>query len=297
MAAFDAFKSLTFQGIKIPFKTYKVKGAYRKHVHEYPHVNGGAPEKLGRSLYEVSVIYEARTGLISKKYQGTQDPFNSLGNLRALYEEGVTEDLHIPHIGTIKAFADSWGEESKNTDRSGILTEVNFIEDQESAFLVLEAVRVKTSDFADAAHKLQDFPGKSGASLWSTINNAIVSVLAIKDQADLYGSLVAAKVDGLASLLGQADATLNEFNDPSNNELLNALHNLWDATLRLKSDILQQDDFLKYYTTPVSMTVGQAAAAIYGDASKGGEIMQLNVLPDPLNIEAGTRLRYYQPKT
>jgi hypothetical protein len=68
----------------------------------------------------------------------------------------------------------------------------------------------------------------------------------------------------------------------------------WDACQRLKAEIQEKDQYLKEYTVPVRMTVGQVAAAIYGDSSKGGEIMQLNIIADPLNIEPGTKLRYYQ---
>lgn len=289
MAEFDKLKPMSFSGIKFPYKSYEVTGAYRKHIHEYPHVPGGAPEKLGRSLYEVSVTVDFRAGLASKKYPQL---ITDLGVLRGLWEDGVTADLHIPHIGTVKMFADGWKERVKNTDRSNIEGDIKFVEDQESAFLVLETIQIKTSDFNDAAYTLQGMP-KSDLSLWSKINNAITSVLAVKDQAELYGSLFAAKIDSLASLLELADKTIDELNDPSRNDLLDALHRLWDATLALRNDILGQDDFLREYTVPLPMSVGQAAGAIWGDSSRGGELMQLNVLSDPLNLQAGTKLRYY----
>lgn len=291
---FDKLKPMSFSGIKFPYKDYSVKGAYRKHVHEYPHVAGGAPEKLGRSLYEVTVSVDFRAGLLSAAATGKKytQLITDLGVLRALWEDGVTADLHIPHIGTIKAFADDWTEAAKNTDRSNISGTIKFIEDQESAFLVLDTIQIKTSDFNDAAYTLQEFP-KSDLSLWSKINNAITSVLAVRDQTQLYGSLFAAKIESLASLLEMADKTLDELNDPSRNDLLDALHRLWDATLSLKNDLLSKDDYLREYTVPLAMTVGQAAGAIWGDSSRGGELMQLNVLADPLNLPAGTKLRYY----
>lgn len=290
MAEFDNLKPMSFAGIPFPYKEYSVKGAYRKHTHEYPHVAGGAQEKLGRSLYEVTVSVDFRAGLASQKYRQL---ITDLGVLRGLWEDGTTEALHIPHIGTVKMFADDWTERVKGTDRSNVAGEIKFVEDQESAFLVLETLQIKTSDFNDACYALQAEP-KSEASLWSSINNAITSIVAIKDSADLYGSLVAAKIDGLASLLEQGDQTLDELNDPSNGALLEAVHRLWDATLKIKNDILQQDDYLREYTVPLVMTIGQAAGAIYGDTSRGGELMQLNVLADPLSIPAGTHLRYYQ---
>lgn len=286
---FDKLKPMSFSGIKFPYKTYEVAGAYRKHIHEYPHVAGGAPEKLGRSLYEVTVTVDFRAGYSSKKYPQL---ITDLGVLRALWEDGVTADLHIPHIGTVKMFADSWKERAKNADRSNIEGDIKFVEDQESAFLVLETIQIKTSDFNDAAYTLQEMPN-SGASLWSKINNAITSVIAVSDQAQLYGSLFSAKIESLASLLEMADKSLDELDDPKNYEQLNALHRLWDATLALRNDIMRQDDYLREYTVPLPMTIGQAAASIWGDSSRGGELMQLNVLADPLNVPAGMKLRYY----
>ncbi len=289
VAAFDKLKPMSFAGIKFPYKEYSVKGAYRKHIHEYPHVAGGAAEKLGRSLYEVTVSVDFRADLASKKYPQL---ITDLGVLRGMWENGETADLHIPHIGTVKMFADDWTERVKGTDRSNVAGEVKFIEDQESAFLVLETIQIKTSDFNDAAYTLQGMP-KSDLSLWSKINNAITSVLAVRDQAELYGSLFAAKIESLASLLELADKTIDELNDPSRNDLLDALHRLWDATLSLKNDLQGQDDYLREYTVPLPMSVGQAAGAIWGDSSRGGELLQLNVLADPLNLPAGTKLRYY----
>lgn len=289
MAEFDKLKPMSFGGIRFPYKEYSVKGAYRKHIHEYPHVAGGAPEKLGRSLYEVTVSVDFRAGLVAKQYPQL---ITDLGVLRGMWEDGVTAELHIPHIGTVKMFADDWTERVKNTDRSNVAGEIKFVEDQESAFLVLETIQIKTSDFNDAAYALQTEP-KSEESLWSKINNAITSVLAVRDEAQLYGSLVAAKIDSLASLLEMADKTLDELNDPANGPLLDALHRLWDATLSLKNDLLAQDDYLREFTVPLPMTVGQAAAAIWGDSSRGGELLQLNVLNDPLSLQPGTVLRYY----
>lgn len=291
---FDKLKPMSFSGVRFPYKDYSVKGAYRKHIHEYPHVAGGAPEKLGRSLYEVTVSVDWRAGLLSAAATGKKytQLITDLGVLRGMWEDGVTAELHIPHIGTIKAFADDWTESAKNTDRSNIAGTIKFIEDQESAFLVLETIQIKTSDFNDAAYTLQGMPN-SGVSLWSKINNAITSVIAVGDQTALYGSLFSAKIESLASLLEMADKTLDELDDPQNYEQLNALHRLWDATLALRNDIMRQDDYLREYTVPLNMTVGQAAAAIWGDSSRGGELMQLNVLADPLNVRAGTKLRYY----
>src|SRR6478735_9059762 len=148
-APFDSFKSLSFAGVKIPYKSYKIKGAYRKHIHEYPHASGGSPEKLGRSLYEVTVTYEANSGEFQPPYhQMLQDLTFAF---HGMWETGVTEALHVPHIGTFKAFADEWDEECHNTNRSGVLTTVKFIEDPVDAQLVFGGDKVTTTTAKQAA--------------------------------------------------------------------------------------------------------------------------------------------------
>lgn len=305
--AFDTLKPMSFAGIQFPFKNYRVKGAIRKHVHEYPHSPGGALEKLGRSLYEVQVSVDFVDGYTHPKYR---QMFTDLGVLRGLFEDQVTERFVIPHIGAIQACAEEWTEDVANTNRNTVKGELKFIEDQSSAFLVVEAATVTTTtlankydEFTIAREKLKD-PEQAAVigaepfaepSIFSQIDNAAIAVLGIKDQSDLYGSLVAAKIDSFASLLRQADSQVNSaINEPPYWEIREALHALWDATQQLGRDVQNKDEYLKEYTVPLRMSVGQIAAALYGDATKGGEIMQLNVLRDPLAVDPGTKVRYYK---
>jgi prophage DNA circulation protein len=292
MAFFDTRKPFSFSGIKFPFKAYRVRGGNRKHVHEYPHVAGGALEKLGRSLYEISVSVDFTDGLDSPKYRNL---ITDLGLLRGLFEDQVTEDLHIPHIGTIKACADEWVEEVIGTNRSTIKGELKFIEDQSSAFLVLSAITISP---AALPARVADFSVKAAPfneDLLSKVDKAANAFLGVFDQAQLYSSLVAAKVEGLSRLLRQADESVKALADPENYELTQAFLHMWESVNNIRRDILERDSFLREFTVPVRMTVGQAAATIYGDASKGGELMQLNVISDPLNLEPGTKLQYYDP--
>lgn len=292
MAFLDTQKPFAFAGVKVPFKSYRVRGGIRKHIHEYPHTAGGALEKLGRSLYEITVSVDFTDELDSPKYRQL---ITDLGVLRALFEGQVTDKLHIPHIGTIQACADEWSEEATGNNRSTIKGEFKFVEDQSSAFLVLEVLQVSPGALPARVQTFAEISAPFEESIFSQIDKTANSVLAIFDQADLYGSLVAAKVEGLVSLCRQADERVSSLNDPANHELLDALHGVWELAENIRRDIQQRDNFLREYTVPVRMTVGQAAASIYGDSSRGGELMQLNVMDDPLNLEPGTKLRYYDP--
>lgn len=295
-APFDSFKSLSFAGVKIPYKTYKIKGAYRKHVHEYPHASGGAPEKLGRSLYEVTVSYEANSGEIEPPYhQMLQDLTSAFHNM---WETGTTETLHVPHIGSFKAFADEWDEECHNTNRSGVMTTVKFIEDPTEAFLVFEANKVTTASVRTAARDAQIATSslEEGQSIFSAINDVAIQIFGFIDQVELHGALVAAKIESLTALLKHADATVKSLGDPENWAIRESLDRLREALLDIQADILQQDRLLHEYEVLFTMSVSQVSAAIYGDYSRGGELMQLNILPDPLQILPGTLIRYYQPE-
>lgn len=304
--AFDTLKPMSFSGIQFPFKSYRVKGAIRKHVHEYPHSPGGALEKLGRSLYEVTVSVDFVAGYSHPKYR---QMLTDLGVLRGLFEDQVTEKLHIPHIGTIDVCAEEWTEDVVNTNRNTVKGELKFVEDQSSAFLVLAAIQVSGNALAEKYdnYVIQRDRAKSAPEMaligaeptpdsdfFSKIDNAALAILSIKDQSDLYGSLVASKIQGFAGLLREANAQIKALDEPPYWELREALHELWATTLQIGRDIQNRDEFLKEYTVPLTMSVGQIAVAIYGDAEKGVEIMQLNVLRDPLAVSAGTVIRYYE---
>lgn len=293
-APFDSFKPFSFSGIPIPYKSYKIKGSYRKHVHEYPHASGGAPEKLGRSLYEVTVSYEANSGLEHPTYGKLLNDLTF--SFHELWEQGQTAPLHIPHIGTIQAFADEWDEECHNTNRSGVITDVKFIEDQTTAYLIFQPDKVTTASFKDSAKDVEIRTAElsEGQSLWSSINDVALQVFGFVDQADLYGSLAAAKVESLTQLLRHADASVKSLSEPQNWQVREAVDRLRAATLDLSDDIQQRDRLLQEYEVVFTMSVGQVAAAVYGDYTRGGEIMQLNVLPDPLQIQPGTIVRYYR---
>jgi prophage DNA circulation protein len=293
-APFDTFKSFSFAGVKIPYKSYKIKGAYRKHIHEYPHANGGAPEKLGRSLYEVTVTYEANSGDFEPPYnQMLQDLTSAFHNL---WESGTTDLIHVPHIGSFKAFADEWDEECHNTNRSGVLTTVKFVEDQTEASLIFEGDKKFFTSAKEAAKDvaIQTDQLTEGKSIWSSINDVAIQVFGFVDQASLYGALIAAKIESLTALLRHADATVKSLGDPENWEIREALDRFRETILDLQDDILKRDRLLREYEVQFTMSVGQVSAAVYGDYTRGGEIMQLNILPDPLQIRPGTVIRYYQ---
>lgn len=293
---FDGFKSMSFSGIPFPYKSYKIQGAIRKHEHQFPHTDGGINEKLGRKLYEFHVSSRF-TADLKGKYQ---DLLGDLEALRGVFEKQKTAQLYVPHIGEIMACAESWTETANSNNRSTIDVDMVFFEDQDAALLFKirePSTRVSianaVTEFDVQRIRLELLTSKNSSNVFSLINNTAASILAIKDQLDLYGSLVIAKIDGFTALLKQTDRQVKELNDPDFLPLLNALHDMWFASVQLQRDVENTSNRLRIYTTPVRMSVSQISSALYGSTYKAADLMQLNALDDPLSIPAGTKINFY----
>lgn len=296
VAPFDTLKPFSFSGIRFPYKTYTIHGAVRTHVHDYPHSDLSAIEKLGRSLYEVTVVADFESGLDHPKYYKQLSDLTF--GLHGLFETSTSAPLHVPHIGTFRAVATEWKETAVNTNRSGITAEFKFVEDLENAYLVFDpnkasivSFQSQARDFQIAAQRLPD-----NSSIWSLIDDLSIKIFGIIDQAQLYSSLFATKIESFTQLLAQTDRTVKSLGDPEFWEVREALDRFRSAALDIRQDLARRDRFLREFNVVFTMSVGQIADAIYGDFTRGGEIMQLNILPDPLQVAAGTVIRYYQPE-
>jgi hypothetical protein len=178
------------------------------------------------------------------------------------------------------------------------MSRLPFLEDQTETFLAAAAVQVQQSSVNDAADKflvtLEDFElSAPDQSLFDGIQEAANSLFAIRDQADLYGGLLGAKVSQLAGLLQEADETATAIKSPQNHELLDALHELWDATITLGRNLADNPRGPKLYTVPRTMSVADIATALYGSSERANEIMLNNNLTDPFSVPAGTQIIYF----
>lgn len=294
---FDGLKPFSFFGTTFPYRTYRVQGGIRKHEFNYPHSQGGVTEKLGRKLYEVHVTANFTAGLL-KLYPNL---WADLKRLRKAFEAQSTGFLEIPHIGGIQAFADSWTESVSGKDRSTIDVEMVFTEELPNDFNTGDVAT--TNSGTTLQNKVDNFNAQvllnqllltdNTQNIFSAINNVCSSVLSVKDQIDLYGSLVVSKIDSAVAIIQEADQQVRELNNPDFWPLLDALHDLWSSTIQLQQDVSQSGAQLNTYTTPVRMTVAQVSAALFGDNSRAVDIMTLNPLDDPLSIPPGFEIQYY----
>jgi hypothetical protein len=294
---FDGLKPFSFSGTEFPYKTYRVQGGIRKHEFTFPHSPGGITELLGRKLYEVHVSASFTQGL-TKKYPNL---WGNLASLRKHFEYQDSGVINIPHIGPMLGFANSWDETVNSHNRSTIDVEMTFTEDQNDEFAT--AWRLNFDSAGTMASKLDTFNAEvlrnqlllsdNTQNIFSIVNSVCSSILSIKDQIDLYGSLVVSKIDSAVAIIREADQQVKELNNPDFWPLLDSLQELWFSTVQLQQDILENDIVLRTFTVPIRMSVAQASAAIFGDSSKAVDIMTLNALDDPLSIPAGIQLKYY----
>lgn len=292
---FDALRPMSFAGQRFPFKRCSVKGEFRDHVFEYPHSPGGAPEKLGRSLYRFTVDAFFDGNLNLDEYSGTKlwpDGFNLI---RKLYETGQTDELVIPTLGTIPAYIKTFDWVDDSMRRSGVESSIVFVEDSSAAFIASQIAAPSTTsleDKASAAKSAWDrFPTKH--SIFDQINSLVADVTAYRDTLTLYSMIFESKMLSLMAALSLANDTVKELNDPKFVFGLTALHDLWESTRQLRDDIQNNGQDMRVYIVPHLMPLGDISTAIFGDSTHSAELMGLNVILDPFAVSAGTRLRYY----
>lgn len=308
MSAFDGLPQCSFAGIVVPYESIDVQGGVRDHVHEYPHSDGGDPELLGRKLYTFRI-----TANFHDTFRGYVDLWpDKLNLLLSTLESSTTAALVVPQYGTIQAYATSWTRQISTRVRSGEKVVIEFREDGaqvgldqivdehplevRSHALVLDA-RVKDAVAAgDSLSALQKDAAITGTDrdVFDSIGALANSIFAIQDTAALNGQLYGTKLLQLASLCERADG-LRSMQTTSSQPVVEALHALWAAAVRLADNVQGKSRAMQRYVTPTRMAMSDVAIALYRDASRTEDLLALNTgsYRDALAIPAGTTLVYY----
>lgn len=331
MSAFDNLAKASFDGIAFPVTSYEVSGGLRDHVHEYPHSPGGAPEKLGRRLYTVRM-----NAFFDVKASGYGDNLwpGDLSDLRDRFEEQVTAALFIPTIGEIQAYAVTWTQRTSNERRSGEELEVEFREDQASAFLFEGLINVTASTLQSAGAEFdEDFaPLLAGGTLSNTgivpppadattppravtvaaaytqlrqsdanrleqIRRDFTQAIAYAETPDLYAERLLAKTESVIAGCALAYEKIVLLRNPLAWKPLRSFKRTWASAQRLRESVAGRENRILFYTVTLDTSLSAISRAIYGDTSWGGTLLRLNAIPDPFRIPKGTVLRYYDPKT
>lgn len=292
-------KKASFMGYPFPVTSVSVQGSIRDHIHEYPHADGGAPEKLGRRVYIIKMSALFFTN--GKEYPHLWP--TTLNYLRTYWEKSTTGPLVIPTIGTIQAYCRTWTTEQTSKVLSGETADLEFVEDQGSAQLV-ESLISATPTFVEqfgkynAAMLLAEFGKEADISIFDAVANAVNGVLAFGDSVEAAGNLISAKLLNIADLCSLADKTLTAQN-PMNHPIMEALKQIWDTANNANSTFFKSQADMRTYVTPSGpLPIGSISSAIYsGDSSRGVELMQLNAIEDPFAIPAGTKIKYVDTST
>lgn len=297
MPAADSAQRASFDGMQFPVKTISIRGRYKHAEHEYLRVPGAIIEKLERALYSIEMAAAFDTNI---KGYGTLWP-DGVKKLRALYEAGKTAPLVIPTIGTVPAFMPEWNQDlDLGRVRSGETVKLSFKEDQTARFLKLAVAQTQQQSLATATSELSLIlkslnPPEADRNIFDRIIAGANGILAIKDRADMYGGLLAAKLATLSKLMNDADRQLESLKDPANFQALEAFLELWNSTVIMATNLAESPRGPQTWTTPKLMSVSEIAAAIYGGSSeRAPEIMMNNRLDDPFAVPAGEKITYFE---
>lgn len=299
MSIGDTFPQAYFNGVPFPVERSRILFAIRDHVFEFPHTSGGAPEKLGRRLYQfqVSANFDERF----TSYPGLYP--QGLDTLQGYAEQQTTGGFRLPQMTQeVQAYIVTMDREWNNRIRSGERVEIVFREDQSSQFLFEDLVSIQTGSLQQGVtftnQELENLKqaltlSNNTQNLFDALQSTVANVLALRDQAELYGNRLQAQVAQVISLCAQLD-TVSEMQLVPAWPVVNALHDLWAASVTFQNDILSQGAQIQIFTNPMDQDIGRVAMAIYkGDSSRVQDLLSLNDIPDPILVRAGQPIRYY----
>lgn len=288
---FAQLQRASFGGIDFAVSRMSVKGSQRHHVHEFRHQAGGQPEKLGRKLYsfEFDCFFSSVTPLYPNAWPG------DLFALRTVFELGITGDLVVPTIGTIKAFCTDWPTEADfGRRRDGETAKLTFLEDSEEVNLIGDKLNVGLTDLSTKKmEKLVEVKGPKWIDAFAAVTKLANEVQTMKDQVDLRGEQIADKCKQVQVGCQRLDESLDGLNDPVNHQIAAALHDLGVAAINLGADILRKGNPITTFILPARMAISDVSTALYGDTSKAMDLLRMNLIEDALSIPSGTTLRVY----
>lgn len=297
----ETFKKASFDGIEFPVSKVRVRGGIRYHTHEFPDVPGGETQKLGRKLYTIEMIawfHDLPGSDLAAEYPDLYP--KRLNELQDRAELQMTRDLLIPNIGKIKAHFTDWDREFDfEKALSGEGTVFQFLEDQDKDILADRLSPIASlpqltllNDDLQAKARLLEFKSENAPGLFQKINNAITAVQAVQGVADAHVRLVEGKIRTVADLCSQADSGIEEMQNPDNHLILAALKDLWLSASQLSETLLSNAPERRTRLLKRTMSIGQVATMLYGDAERAVELMTLNPLEDPYVIPEGTLIAY-----
>ena len=291
---------MSFGGIAFPFVEYSLNGAHRNHVHEYPHAQGGDPEKLGRKLYVVRVTawFHELTGPAAQAYPDLWP--SGLKRLREMFESGETKDLVIPTIGTIRAFATQWTQKYVVSNApDGEKVDIEFCEDEAGDLLAGNEAKFAAESMVEALALLNEQMALLEArglarkpNIFEQLNDLVGGFVALKDQAQAQATLLSDKVESIKALCQEVESVADFVNESSGVGVGAAVRSLWTAANAVGDALVVPASQVLTHIVPSRTTVVDLSALLYGRTDKVSDLLKLNAFIDPFGIPAGTVVRY-----
>lgn len=294
MVSMADLKKLKWGDYLIPYTSIEVVGELRDYVHEYPGVNGGSAEKLGRKLYTVNVKARFDVAIGGEYKKAWPDGIwpAAINYLFADFELGITQPTDLPAVGTVPMYCTNWTRLLDVKCRSGEEVTLKFREDQDSSAFTLNILKIPTTALPQ---RLGDFEGKmppKGPSLFDKIRDGVNSILAIRDTAQMWRGVLIAKIEAVRALFEEADATLDELKGAGNAELIRAFQRLWESVVDLGENITGIGKLLTY-VLPADMSAVEVSKTLYGNSTMATDIVELNNVEDASLIPAGKTIKYF----
>jgi hypothetical protein len=290
----ETLQPMEFGGIRFPFERRVISGGGRQHTHVFPHSHGGENEKLGRELYRVQVFsqFHDRPGEEMDRIYPDLYPAR-LTLLRGMFERQETQRLVVPGLGSYQAFCTNWTQTLDAKITSGEEVQLEFLEDEDFVPIALRFSQQKMNLAVDEMMQpLPELPKLP--SIFQQINDLVGTLDQIKAAGDIANKLLEAKLIALVNLCANAEQTVNELQDPLNHQVFAALKTVWLAATEWMDDLNSRASPIHVWTTQKKMSVNQISIAIYQDATHIEELLDLNAFADPLEVPAGTPVRFYR---
>jgi prophage DNA circulation protein len=287
---------LSFNGIVFPYTEITREFSLRHHVHEYPHSPGGAPEKLGRKLWDFRIESPFHGDFLPERYRGLW-PTN-LARLIALFEQETTGDLILPQVGVpIRAFCTTGKFTLKSSNTSGEAVSLTFLEDSERARSIDSIIKVKSQGLEKVAQATKDeiayLPVKA-QNPFDKIMQAVSHALSYKDQFDLYSNLLEAKCLAVIQMIRDIIKTNPSLRDIAGFKLLDLMHEMLVETVKIYKDQQSKGLTTTTYKVEYDTTLSNVSFQLFRTSARAAELMALNAIEDPTLVKRGTTIRYYK---
>ena len=309
MPYFDQVQRCSFGSVEFPVDMIEIRGGIRHHVHEFPHADGGAPEKLGRKLYVVRLhaVFDESIAAYPNNYP------DSLFTLRSKIASGQSGPLTLPNIGTMNAYCPDFTHRWTAAVRSGETADFEFIEDPGvieldgfeipdtvAMFVQLDhmnleaaaaAARLAAQQAATVTEGTLDLTQCSvvDPNAVSGLTSAFTDLARLRGELDFAGQVLSQKVAAITQYANAIDRTITS---PLDIGLLQSVVQLQQTATQLANNAKNKVAPYKTWIVPRLMSVTEISAALYGDTSHAMDLLQLNPIDNAFAVAAGTQIRY-----